>query len=140
MFEELSDPRGGPLGLEVVRTLHQLVLQVYRLTEKYPAEERFGLVAQLRRAAASIPANIIEGRNRHSTKEFVHQLYIARGSLAETHYHLLLSRDLGYVNETDYAGISAEYERAGQLLGGLIRSLQRPGRHPEPRDPEPRTP
>src|SRR3972149_603944 len=100
MFEELSDPRGGPLGLEVVRILHQLVLQVYRLTEKYPAEGRFGLVAPLPRA---------EGRNRHSTKEFVHQLYSARGARAETRDPRLRSAGLRYVDEPDYAGISAEY-------------------------------
>lgn len=127
-FEKLSEPQEGPLGLEVIRILHDLVLQVYQLTEKYPEEERFGLVAQLRRSAASIPTNIIEGRNRHSTKEFVHQLYIARGSLAETQYHLLLSRDLGYLNEMVYAAISAEYARAGQMLNGLIRSLEKPRR------------
>lgn len=127
-FEKLSEPQEGPLGLEVIRILHDLVLQVYQLTEKYPEEERFGLVAQLRRSAASIPTNIIEGRNRHSTKEFVHQLYIARGSLAETQYHLLLSRDLGYLNEMVYAAISAEYARDGQMLNGLIRSLEKPRR------------
>lgn len=128
VFEKLSEPEEGPLGLEVLRILHDLVLRVYQLTGKYPERERFGLVAQLRRSAASIPTNIIEGRNRHSTKEFVHQLYIARGSLAEAVYHLLLSRDLGYMNETDYSMISAEYARAGQMLNGLIRSLKKPRR------------
>ena len=132
---KLSKPEKGPLGLEVLQLLHDLVLMVYRTTDKVPQDERFGLVAQIRRSAASIPTNIVEGRNRGSTKEFVRQLHIARGSLAETEYHLLISRDLGYLKESDYSAISADYVRAGQMLNGLIRSLQdspRPLRAPGP--------
>jgi len=75
-----------------------MVLEVYRLTSAFPPPERFGLVMQLRRAAVSVPTNIAEGSKRSSAAEYAHFLNIAEGSLVETEYLLLLSRDLGYLS------------------------------------------
>ena len=82
--------------LKVWQRSHQLTLEVYRLTTGFPSEERFGLVSQLRRAAASAPTNIAEGSKRQSNSEYSRFLNIAEGSLVETEYLLMLCRDVGY--------------------------------------------
>jgi four helix bundle protein len=83
--------------LKVWERSHALVLDLYKLTAKFPSEERFGLVSQLRRAAASVPTNIAEGAKRRGQQDFARFLNIAEGSLAETESLIMLSRDLGYV-------------------------------------------
>ncbi len=83
--------------LKVWQRSHALVLEIYRLSSKFPGDERFGLTSQLRRAAASVPTNIAEGSKRRSNQEYAHFLNIAEGSLAETEYLTFLSRDLGYL-------------------------------------------
>lgn len=75
---------------------HKLVLSVYQISISFPTEEKFGITSQLRRSAASIPTNIVEGHKRKSLKEYLHFLNISEASLEETKYHLLLSNDLGY--------------------------------------------
>ena len=82
--------------LKVWRRSHSLALAVYRRTKAFPRDERFGLTSQLRRAAVSVPTNIAEGSKRRRNPEFARFLNIAEGSLAETEYLLLLSRDLGH--------------------------------------------
>lgn len=82
--------------LKVWQKAHALVLDVYKVTKEFPKEEMFGLASQLRRSAASIPANIVEGQSRNTTKEYLQFLYNARGSIEETRYHLLLSKELDY--------------------------------------------
>jgi four helix bundle protein len=124
--------------LEVWRYAHQLVLRVYELTRCFPTEEKYRLVDQLCRAASSIPTNIAEGKGRSSTKEYLHFLAIARGSIEEVKYLLLLSHDLGYTSETLYFEISNEYDRVGRMLNGLIRSLkQRTALSTQPPTPDP---
>jgi four helix bundle protein len=88
--------------LEVWQKAHHLVLQTYRVTDSLPDRERYGIVSQVRRSAASVPANIAEGFGRRTTKELLHFLANASGSLEETRYFLLLSRDLGYVAKERY--------------------------------------
>jgi four helix bundle protein len=83
--------------LRVWQRSHALVLEVYRATLKFPSEERYGLTAQLRRAALSVPTNIAEGSKRVSRQEYARFLNVAEGSLAETEYLLMVARDLGYV-------------------------------------------
>jgi four helix bundle protein len=79
---------------------HKLTLAAYRATSQFPKEELFGLTSQIRRAAASIPANIAEGCGRNSEKEFIHFLHLATGSGNELEYHFLLARDLGYISDS----------------------------------------
>jgi four helix bundle protein len=82
--------------LQVWNRAHLLTLQVYRHTTRFPRDERFGLVAQMRRAAASVPTNIVEGTGRPTPGDFARFLGIAAASLHELQYHLELARDLGY--------------------------------------------
>ena len=86
--------------LKVWQRSHELVLEIYRLSKSFPQDERFGLTAQLRRAALSVPTNIAEGSKRIHRADYARFLNIAEGSLAETQYLLMLARDLGYCSET----------------------------------------
>ena len=109
--------------LQVWQKGHSLVLEVYRKTKDFPGEERFGLVSQIRRSAASVCANIAEG-GKKSTKEFLRFLEIADGSLEETKYHLILSRDLGYIDLESYGNLENLCNEIGRMLNALIRSLR----------------
>ena len=110
--------------LTVWQKAHGLVLEVYKVTATFPNVERFRLTDQLCRAAASIPANIVEGQARQTTKEYVHFLYNARGSLEETRYHLLLARDLELLDSDTYATLETDYREVSKMLNGLIQSLR----------------
>jgi four helix bundle protein len=85
-------------NLEVWKTAHQMTLAVYKVTQNFPKSEQFGLTSQVRRSAASVPTNIIEGQARQYKKEFVQFLYISKSSLEETNYHLFLAKELGYLS------------------------------------------
>lgn len=98
-----------------------LVRAVYALTRGFPAEETYGLVLQLRRAAVSIPSNLAEGAGRDGRKEFVRFLSIARGSLSELETQLLIAADLGYVPKEHSAFLLVE--RVSRLITGLHRKL-----------------
>ncbi|CAD7851210.1 MAG: hypothetical protein [Olavius algarvensis Gamma 1 endosymbiont] len=87
--------------LSVWAKAHQLVLLVYRKTRQFPADERFGLISQMRRAAASIPSNIAEGSGRGSDQDFARFARIATGSTNELEYQCILAKDLGYLAEQD---------------------------------------
>ena len=105
--------------LKVWQRGHALALEVYRRTEEFPEKERFGLTAQTRRAAVSVPANIAEGSRRQGAQDYARFLNIAEGSLAETGYLLLLSRDLGYLEPKVAERLSAEVEEIGRMLYAL---------------------
>lgn len=109
--------------LEVWQHAHKVVLEVYRVTRAFPADEKFGLVSQMRRAAVSVPANIAEGFNRRGLNDKAHFYNMAQSSLEELRYYLLLCRDLGF--PIDFPPLSAEAERTGRMLNGLIASLRR---------------
>ena len=111
--------------LDVWKKVHELVLEVHSVVAEFPREERCRLVDQLCRAAASVPANIVEGQSRQTTREYIHFLYTARGSLEETRYHLLLARDLRLLDLQAYTTLEAEYESASKMLNRLIQSLKR---------------
>jgi len=110
--------------LEVWQKAHVLVLEIYKLTASFPTEERFRLTDQLCRSAASIPANIAEGKGRNTRKEYIQFLYIARGSVEEMKYHLILSRDLGYLSPERFDKLFDGYNEVGRMLNGLINSLK----------------
>jgi four helix bundle protein len=110
--------------LEVWQKAHSLVLEIYRVTARFPDSEKYGIVSQLRRAAMSIPANIAEGFGRRGTKEFLQCLAIGNGSLEETRYFLLLSGDLGYVSADENKALQSRCDSIGQMIGALSRSLR----------------
>jgi len=96
----------------------------YRLTGKFPRDELFGLTSQIRRAAASIPANIAEGHGRESTGNFVQNLRISQGSLKELETHLLLAERVGILNREETGPTVERCESVGKMIRALIRSLQ----------------
>jgi four helix bundle protein len=107
-------------GLEVYKVAHELVVEIYRITATFPAYERYRLTDQLCRSAASVPANIAEGYGRHHRREIIRFLYIARGSGEETRYHLLLARDLGYIDGDTCQRLRDRYVEVSKMLNGLI--------------------
>jgi four helix bundle protein len=102
-----------------------LVLDVYRSTQAFPKPETYGLVAQLRRAAVSIPSNIAEGQARLSTAEFKQSLGHARGSLMEVETQILISQELGYLERDQSEQLLSASAEVGRILNGLLNSLVR---------------
>jgi four helix bundle protein len=109
--------------LDVFKLAHRLALDVYRVTESFPKTERFGLTAQLRKAACSAPSNLVEGAHRNSRAEYRNFAGIARGSASEARYQLLLAMDLGYVSREAGETMRADYARVVQMFTNLIKSL-----------------
>jgi len=105
--------------LKVWQRSHALVLDVYRLSSGFPSAERFGLVSQLRRAAVSVPTNIAEGAKRQRRQNYARFLNISEGSLAETGYLLLLSRDLGYSRPAATENLLAEVDQISRMIHAL---------------------
>ena len=105
--------------LKVWQRSHALALDIYRLTAKFPPEERFGLTSQLRRAAVSVPTNIAEGSKRKSGHDYARFLNIAEGSIAEVEYLMLLSRDLGFAPEKAIAKLLSEASEIARMLNAL---------------------
>jgi four helix bundle protein len=103
----------------------ELVVQIYEVTRSFPKEELYGLVSQLRRAAASVPANIAEGSARGTQRDYLHFLYIARGSLTETQYFLHLSSRLGFTSSDRHATISEQLKRTFACLHALTGAVER---------------
>jgi four helix bundle protein len=102
-----------------------LTVKIYEVTRKFPREEIYGITSQIRRSSYSVPANIAEGSNRGTGKEYLHFLYIARGSLAETEYFIHLSKRLGYIDEKTYEELNQLREETGATLNGFIKSKEK---------------
>jgi four helix bundle protein len=100
-----------------------LVESIYRLTASLPASEQFGLIAQMRRSAVSVPSNIAEGYGRQATGEYRHHLLICRGSLLELETQLLLCRRLKYSSEQEIDPLLTEITEISKMLGSLIAKL-----------------
>jgi four helix bundle protein len=115
---------------EAWQLAHQLFLVVQKEIKSWPIDERFALVAQVRRAALSIPTNIVEGSAKRGPKEFRRYLDIAMGSMAETEYPLRAARDLQYIPADRWASLDELVSGAGRCLGGLARSLDGRGGGP----------
>ena len=104
---------------------HEMVIEVYKITNAFPESERFGLTQQVKRSVVSIAANIVEGKSRKTDKEFTAFLYTSRGSLEETRYHLLLAKDLGFISETQYDSFENKAKEVSYLLNRLITSINK---------------
>lgn len=116
MYEEISK-------LEVFKKSHELTIQIYQTTKSFPREEVYSLTSQLRRATTSIPSNIAEGRARGSNADYKRFLIIARGSLEETRYQLLLSKDLQYITINQYQELENKVEEISKMLNSLIKKI-----------------
>ena len=109
--------------LKVWEKAHALVLACYEVTKSFPRDEIFGLVSQIRRAGSSIPANIAEGCGRRGNGELHRFLQMAMGSASELEYHLLLSKDLGYLKPADHQKMQPMVEEVKRMLASLIRKV-----------------
>ena len=109
--------------LEVYKESMNLVEDIYRITKDFPAEEKFGLISQMRRASISIVSNIAEGAARKNTKEYIQFLYISLGSLSEIETQLEVSKRLEYYESNDEMNKRINY--INSMLSGLITSLKR---------------
>jgi four helix bundle protein len=116
--------------LKVWEKSYHLCLEIYKVTAKFPNEERFGLTSQIRRAAVSIPSNIAEGYGRKTTADYIKFLYIAYGSNCELETQILLAGDLGYIENKAPKRIIDEIHEVERMLKGLIKSLE--GKHLNP--------
>jgi four helix bundle protein len=110
--------------LEVWQVGMDLAEHCYKVTRKFPREELFGLVSQIRRASASVPANIAEGQGRQHTKEFLNSLSYANGSLVELETHLLLSCRVGLMNKSTLESLLEFTNRIGRMLTRLRQALE----------------
>ncbi len=112
-------------NLRVWKKAHELCLEIYALTRKFPRDEAYGLVAQIRRAAAAVATNIAEGGARQSRREFAQFVSIARGSASEVIDLLLLSRNLGYLDAQAHADLRDHYDHISRMLTNLFRALRK---------------
>lgn len=110
--------------LKVWQRSHRLTLSIYEVTRAFPQQELYGLVSQIRRSSASIPANIAEGCGRHGSAELTRFLSISMGSASELEYHLLLARDLGFVSGSDHDRLNGEVVELKRMLASLIKKLR----------------
>jgi len=102
---------------------HRLALRTYRLTRNFPVDERFGLTTQMRRAVASIAANIAEGCGRNGNAELCRFLRIAAGSASELEYHILLAHDLGFLRATDHEELTGAVVEIKRMLTAFLKKL-----------------
>ena len=123
--------------LEVWQVAHKVVCEIYRETANFPKTEVYGLTAQLRRSAASVPANIAEGCGRRGDAEFSRFVRISLGSATELEYHLLLAHDVGFLSAAPYERLSAQAHRIQGMLAGLNRTLKKPRVKPTAHSPQP---
>jgi four helix bundle protein len=111
--------------LNVWTKAHQLTLDIYKVTARFPKEELYALTSQMKRAASSIAANIAEGCGRGSDADFARFLLIAMGSASELESHLLLARDLGFMAAKDYARLDDMTTEIKRMLAALIQKTRR---------------
>jgi four helix bundle protein len=112
--------------LLVWQRAHRLTLAIYKATEAFPKDERFGLTSQIRRASSSIAANLAEGCGRRSDGEMGRFVQIAMGSGAELSYHLLLSHDLGILGLQEFSRLSSDVEEVMRMLSALSARVKSP--------------
>ena len=102
---------------------HLFTLKIYSLTQKYPKEEMFGIVSQMRRSASSIPTNIAEGCGRNTNPDFKRFLAMASGSSSELEYQLILSRDLQYLSESSFKELETDLTEIRKMIHSFIKNI-----------------
>ncbi len=114
-------------GLLVWKKAHDLTVELYSATRTFPREELFGLTSQIRRSAASVPANIAEGCGRNSGADFGRHLQIAFGSASECEYHLLLSRDVDLLDNEKHLALEEKVTEVKRMLTALMTKVRADG-------------
>lgn len=110
--------------LKVWEKAHELAIAIYKVTKNFPKEELYGLTSQIRRAGVSIPANIAEGCGRSGDAELARFAQIASGSASELEYHLLLSYDLGYLENSNFQNLTSQVTEVKRMLTAFIQKLK----------------
>ena len=111
-------------NLLVWQKAHGLTLSVYRVTNDFPQEERFGMTSQLRRSAVSIQANVAEGAGRRTARDFAHFIDIALGSTNEVECLIILARDLEYINDASVLGVKTQVTEVRRMLTVLSQTIR----------------
>lgn len=109
--------------LKVWQKAHRFVIEVYQQSRSFPADERFGLTAHLRKSVTSVPSNIAEGCGREGERELARFLSIAAGSASESEYQLLLARDLGYLQPDMHRQLDDQVNEVKRMLNSFIKTL-----------------
>ena len=109
--------------LDVWKKGIELVKETYKLTEKFPEREKYGLVAQMRRSAISIPSNIAEGFRRYHNKEYRQFLYVSLGSCAELETQVTIAKQLEYIRESEEADLLEVLDHIGRMITNLLKKL-----------------
>jgi four helix bundle protein len=120
---EKSGTMGAYRDLRVWNEAYELAVEIYKITKDFPDHERYGLTSQMRRASVSVPANIAEGYGRKHPKEYNQFISIALGSCNELEVYLLLSKDLGYIDETAKNRLLEKNLEIGKMLSNLRSTL-----------------
>ena len=123
---------GGHRKLRVFQEADALVVDVYRVSKRFPPEERFGLQSEIRRAAVSAACNIVEGSARQTEREYLHFLNMATGSAAEAEYLVPLAVRLEFLNQAEAEPLVRRYAALASGLRAMIRALQKPEPGPKP--------
>ena len=111
--------------IDAWRLADDLTVAIYTQSRSFPKTELYGLTSQLRRASYSVPANIVEGSSRESKRDYLHFLYISRGSLSETQYFVHLAHRLKYLSDARAEALMAQSKSASACLYGLIRAVEK---------------
>jgi len=118
------EEKKGYKKLKVWEKAHQLAMEIYRISKTFPKEEIYGLTSQIRRAAFSVPLNIVEGHASTSRKEFLSFLNIANRSLVETEYLLEILRELNFMDENAYQRLEKQRNEVGVILNAFTKAVR----------------
>lgn len=115
-IKDIKELKVWQKGMEIVK-------DIYKATSTFPKEELYGLSAQMRRAAVSVPSNIAEGFKRHHGKEFKQFLYIAMGSTSELETQLIIAKELGFIGTNEFESITEKIDHLSKMLSSLIKKV-----------------
>ena len=110
--------------LKVWEADHNFTIDIYKVTKRFPENEKYGLISQIRRSASSIPTNIVEGCGQLDNGNLIRFLGIGKGSAFEVEYQLLLSKDLGYININEFSVLNERIKLIIRMINNLIKSLK----------------